>query len=155
MIGEDGRRFISKELQLSRSFPSRMSGDIAYGCAIETAKARDQPELMDITQFHNLHYWVERHRYVEGDRLRNGQPFNIVNACVDQLGAVNIESAGGEELLSRVHGWDSRLHALLQLVGKGWKGPLITVRELQTWTDVGNNFATQEEDAAHASPPCL
>lgn len=155
IVAADGVKSFARQALLGRVDSPCPSGDMSLRCVITGEAMAGHPDLGDMLDSHDLHYWIGPEQHVVGYKLRGGDLFNIVIATTDTLpDTVDMSPTQAGELLERVKGWDPKLQALVGLAEKGSKGRLMRVNEMESWIHPSSKFVLLG-DACHATMPYL
>jgi salicylate hydroxylase len=155
ILAADGVKSVSREAFIGRPDPPYASGDMAYRCVITGERVTDHPDLAEMLQSRDLHYWIGPGQHIVCYKLRAGDLFNIVIATTDTLHeTVHMAPATAEELRERVKGWDPNLQLLIGMAEDGSKGRLMRVNDMESWVHPSGKFA-MIGDACHATLPYL
>ena len=85
VVGADGIRSRCREALLSRSDPPLPTGDLAYRIILTADQLKDDEDLQKWVENPQVHFWVGPYSHVVGYSVRNGQMFNLVLLCPDNL----------------------------------------------------------------------
>ncbi|KAF2819390.1 FAD/NAD(P)-binding domain-containing protein [Ophiobolus disseminans] len=157
ILGADGERSRCRGSLLDHPDPPYNPGDVVYRISVPTKDINKDHLAWDLKRRSSVNFWMGRGGHVVSYLIQHDM-LNIVLIYAEGSGGKTIygpQRADIEEFRSKISGWDSVLHELINVEGSVCtKWTLFQIHEPVEWCHETGRFVLIG-DAAHAILPCL
>ena len=154
LVGADGLWSICRQALLNQQSIPQPTGDLAYRIVLTLDQIADT-ELRSWIQKPACRIWIGPRSHVIAYSMKSNTVYNIVMLVPDDLPShVSKQDGDINEMKALFQGWDPILAKFLDQVDSVQKWKLMTLPEMETWTNSQGNFLLMG-DSCHPMLPYL